>query len=444
MSVRTVFLLLSKDLRGLRRSPAVLATLVAYPLALALLVGLVADYAVAKPRVALVDEDGLPAVVSIGGARFHVDRTIRRVASEVELVRLAPSEARSALRSGRVVAAVTVPRGFVADLRGMTESPTLRLELTRGPVSSHVRQQVHALVYALNRRLQRAYVAANLRYIGLIEHGGGGAFLGRSFEVLGLDGTEALLRQLPPSSERDRIEAFVATARLALSQAGASLRATANPIELREVEARGRTSILSAEIQADALALTIAFLALVVAAGALAAERDENVLGRLTRGLVSYEELAAAKIALAAVLSLVVGGALAVAFGGAVELAGAVGGEPWGRLPVLLAGIALAGASVGALGVLLGAVARDARTASLLSLLVVLPLVFLGLIPREVVPVAGVMSDAFPFAHAVRLFSSVLFEPSPWESVAREALWLAALGGLFAVLARASMRRLAE
>ena len=44
-------------------------------------------------------------------------------------------------------------------------------------------------------------------------------------------------------------------------------------------------------MQAYALAVTIAFLALLLAAGALAAERDENVIGRLVRGLVASGEL---------------------------------------------------------------------------------------------------------------------------------------------------------
>src|SRR5439155_12408323 len=71
-----VLLLLRKDLRILRRSPALAAILVAYPLVIAGLVGLVAGYASSKPRVALVDEDHLPARVVVGGRSFDVNRTI--------------------------------------------------------------------------------------------------------------------------------------------------------------------------------------------------------------------------------------------------------------------------------------------------------------------------------------------------------------------------------
>ena len=45
-----VWLLLRKDLTVLRRSPLLLGALLAYPVVIALLVGLVAGYASSKPR----------------------------------------------------------------------------------------------------------------------------------------------------------------------------------------------------------------------------------------------------------------------------------------------------------------------------------------------------------------------------------------------------------
>ncbi len=49
--MKPVRLLLWKDLTVLRRSPLLLGLLVSYPVIIALLVGLVAGYANAKPRV---------------------------------------------------------------------------------------------------------------------------------------------------------------------------------------------------------------------------------------------------------------------------------------------------------------------------------------------------------------------------------------------------------
>ena len=107
--------------------------------------------------------------------------------------------------------------GFVADLKEMVRSPTLVLRTTKGGVAPRVNQQVQALVYSLNRQLQEAYIAANLEYVRLILHGGSGTFLGRHFSVLGLDGAERLLRELPRGPRLDRIRAFVTVARLALA-----------------------------------------------------------------------------------------------------------------------------------------------------------------------------------------------------------------------------------
>ena len=133
---------------------------------------------------------------------------------------------------------------------------------------------------------------------------------------------------------------------------------------------------------------------------------------------------------------------MAAKFGVIVQAGNVVGGEPWERLPLLAVGLALAGASLGALGSLLGALAREARTASLVAVLVVMPIVFVGLVPQQVVPVAGWISDALPFAHAVRYFASSLYDTSPWATVLRELGWLIGLGAIFGGLARLASRRL--
>jgi len=441
--MRPVWLLLRKDLTVLRRSPLLLGALLAYPIVIALLVGLVAGYASSKPRIAFVDEDGIPPVVTVGGHRFHIQTVIDGVAKQVTLVRMSADEAARELSSGEVVATITVPGGFIGDLLTTVHSPSLELRTGSGGLAPRVTQQVQALVYQLNRKLQAGYIAANLRYVRLILHGGNASFVGRRFDVLGLDRMERQLDALPQNRRVAAIRRFVRIARLALAQTGAALEATANPIELKQPATRGRSWVLSAQVQSYGIALTVTFLALLLAAGAAAAERDEGTIGRLRRGLVSLGQLVCAKVALAAVVGLALGGALALVFGVVVEIGGVTGGEPWARLPLLLAGVLLAAAAVGTLGTLLGALAREARTASLLAVLVVLPVVFLGLVPRGAVPAAWWISDFLPFAHAVRLFGAALYDTSPWRAVGVEAAWLLGLGAVFGWLARLGMRRLA-
>ena len=440
--------LLGKDLRTLSRSPALVIALVVYPLFIALLVALVVRFASERPRVAFVDLDELPEVLIIGGQEFNVDRVIRRVETEVDLVPLAEDEARRALETGDVVASITVPRGFASRLRGMVRSPVLVLETTGGGLSTRVERQTEALVYNLNRQLQDRYISASLDYVRILREGGRGTFLGNEFDVVGLDRVREILSGLARGAD-DRavaarireLENFVGEALVALEQSDETLRATANPIEFETRNAQEPAQLVSAEVQGAALALTLAFLCMLVASAGIAAERDENAIGRLARGLVRLGELVAAKVALAVVLAVGLGITLAVVFGIGLELAGAPG-EPWERVPLLALGLAFAGAAFGGLGALLGVLAREARTASFVTLLVALPIVLLGFLPEVSVAPAAWVSEAFPFVHSARFFESALYGKDPWAALGRETAWLLALAAAFALAARAGVRRL--
>jgi hypothetical protein len=436
-----VLLLLRKDLTVLRRSPLLLGALLAYPVVIALLVGLVAGYASSKPRVAWVDEDHVPPVVQVAGHRFRVQAIVDEVSRNVTLVRMDAGEAARELSSGEVVATITVPEGFVGALETTAESPSLVLRTGTGAVAPRVTQQVQALVYRLNRQLQSVFITANLRFVELLLHGGKGSFLGRPFTVLGLGRTQALLASLPQNERVRAIAAFVRDAKTGLARTGTALQATAHPIELRQAKAKGRSWLLSSQVQSYGIALTVTFLALLLAAGAAAAEHDEGTIGRLRRGLVSLGQLVWSKVALAAVVGVALGAAIAVVFGLVVEVGGVSGGEPWARIPLLLVGVALAAAVVGCAGALLGALAREARAASLLAVLIVLPVVFLGLVPREALSFAWWVSEFLPFAHAVRWFGAALYDTSPWRTLGLQTLWLLGIGSVLWGLARLSLRR---
>jgi hypothetical protein len=440
--VTAALLLLRKDLLVLRRSRALLVILLAYPLVIAVLIGLIAGYANTKPRVAFVDEDHLPDRVTLAGQVFYPQRVIDRVAKNVRLIEMSREDARRALDSGRVAGVLTIPSGFLKTLETFVQSPTIYLQTGTGALAARIEQQAQALVYNLNGILQESFIKADEGYVALLLHGGKGEVLGRRFDVLGLDGMKRILARLPHTPELDALREFGDDATKALGLTGVAIRAAATPIQLERVPDRGRTWILSAQVQAYGLALTISFLALLLAAGSIAAERDENVIGRLARGLVRLGQLVWAKVALAATVALVLGLAVAITFGIVVEAGSVVGGEPWERLPLVVVGLLLAGGSLGAFGALIGGLAREARAASLAAILVVLPLVFLGLVPHEVLPEAGWVSDAFPFSHAVRFFASALFDVSPWTTLLKEGAWLLGLGAVYGLLARVAAKRL--
>jgi ABC-type Na+ efflux pump permease subunit len=442
-------LLLGKDLRVLGRSRALLAALVLYPLVFAVLVGLVVRYASDRPRVAFVDLDHLPETLTVGGQRFNVPRVISQVQGSVELVPLEEEEADRQLATGAIVAEIVVPPGFASKLRGMVESPRLILKTSRGGLSGRVEQQTQALVYALNRRLQDAYIKANLDYVRLIVEGGKGSFLGDEFSIVGLDRAAEMLDEIRRAADDPEIVAratelatFVREAKLALGASDESLRATANPIQLQIDSKAGRTWLLSAQLQAYALGLTLAFICVLLAAAALAAERDENVIGRLARGLVRLRDLVLAKVLLAALVAVALGFAIAVLFGALAELLHVSGGEPWQRLPLLVVGLGLAGAAFGAFGALVGAVARESRTAVLVAFLAALPLVLVGLVPEGAARAAWWAAHAFPFSHSVDFFQAALYDTDPWGTLAREAAWLLGLGLAFGAAARLAVRRL--
>src|SRR5207245_1879437 len=106
------------------------------------------------------------------------------------------------------------------------------------------------------------FIAANLRYVQLILHGGDASFLGKHISVLGLDSMERELNGLPASARVERIRSFTRVARLALAQTGNALAATAHPIQLAQPKQKGRSWVLSAQVQAYGIALTVTFLAL--------------------------------------------------------------------------------------------------------------------------------------------------------------------------------------
>ncbi len=446
--MRPVKLLLGKDLRVLRRSPGVVAALVLYPLFVALIVGLVVRYTGERPRLALVDEDGLPAVMEVGGVEFDVQKLFDDAAKDVQLVKMSSDEAERELDAGKVLGILVVPEGFTRDVQSLVETPTVLLRTTPGGFATRTIEKTQALIYSLNRQLQKAYIEKDLGYVRLLLDGGTGTILGNDFSLIGLAEAQRRLEELAKNpdpqvaSEAEELRRFLSQATVAIEGVGDFLKATANPIELEAQREGGRAVLLSTQVQAYALALTLAFVGLLLAAAAIAAERDENVIGRLVQRLVRLRELVAEKVVLVALVASAIGFVLAVAFGVVVAVGDVPGGEPWARLPLVALGLLLAGAAFGALGVVVGALSQEARTATLVAFLVALPIVLIGLVPPGSVPAAGWVSDAFPFVHAARFFSAALSDAAPAGSVAREAGWLIGLLALYSVLARASVRRL--
>jgi ABC-2 type transport system permease protein len=442
-----VLLLLGKDLRVVRRTPILLAALIVYPLVIALLVGLLVRHAGERPRVALVDQAGLSSSILLGNRRFDLRRLFEE-ATEVKFERMSREQAAQALDTGRVVATITVPRDFTVRLRRLRESPSLTLRTTEDAFGARVGEKMRALVYAVNLKLQQAFIEANLSYIDLLERGGQGRIGETELDLIGLGRAQRLLEEIARSPDPGvaadaRVLAdFLEQVEGGVGQVGAFLRATANPVRLVVVSNGGRTWLLSAQVQAYALAISLAFVAVLLGAAVVTTERAERTIGRLVRGLAGLGHLVVEKVLLVACVGTVLSLALALVFGAIVELGSVTGGEPWERLPLLAIGLVLASAAFGALGVALGTLARDASGAMLVAMLVTLPVTVLGLLPQGSVPAADWIASLVPFGHVVDYAQAALYDPDPGSELTRAGAWLLGLGVAYTAAARLLARRL--
>ena len=109
--------LLLKDLTILRRSRVLVAVLVLYPVAIALLIGLAISRSPGKPRVAIVDETPPGQTVQVGSARVEVSRYAEQLFSQVQPSRV-PTRAQAVqeIKAGKVLAAVVIPADIASRL----------------------------------------------------------------------------------------------------------------------------------------------------------------------------------------------------------------------------------------------------------------------------------------------------------------------------------------
>jgi ABC-2 type transport system permease protein len=116
----------------------------------------------------------------------------------------------------------------------------------------------------------------------------------------------------------------------------------------------------------------------------------------------------------------------------------------WSRAGLWLLALAFGAAAFGALGVAIGALAREVRAASLLAFLLSLPLAFLALVPAGSVAsglydTMRAISFVFPFKSALQALDAAVNSASP--AIGVSILHLAALTAVFGVLARLGLRR---
>jgi ABC-2 type transport system permease protein len=438
--------LLAKDLLILRRSRLLVALLVIYPIAIALLIGLAISRSPGKPKVAVVDETPPGQTVSVGNRRVSVDAYAQQIFSQVQSERVATrSQAVQKIESGEVLAAVVIPPNIAARLGAGLKQAQLEVIYNGNALEqSIVRAQIESALAQANVGFSEQIQRAASQAIGALLSGRNLGVLGVP-ELVGLGKIapelQAIAERLPQGRDRTTLEQIAGFASFAASNLGLAknvLATIGQPIHVKTTLISGRRTPLNTFAVVVAVSISLMFVCVLLASGGLALEREEHTLARLVRGLSSRAGLLLEKALLAAGCSFVLALAMLAGIGAFVTL-------DWSRIGLWLAALALAAAAFAALGVAIGALAREVRAASLLAFLLSLPLAFLALVPSGAVghglyDAISAISFVFPFKAALQALDAAVNGASP--SLGGPLVHLAVLSAAFGALAYAGLRRL--
>jgi ABC-type transport system involved in cytochrome c biogenesis permease component len=440
--------LLVKDLRILKRSPLLVTLLVLYPVLIGALVGAAVTREPGKPKVAfanLVSEED--SELSVGGETLDASSYADVLFESIDPVRVdSREEAVELVRSGEVLGALIVPEDVTGRLQStinLAGGDPPELEVIYNAESPLKRARVEAVIES---RLAEANLALSERlteiaaeYIGIIVEGGEFSLLGQTFQVLGLERAQtvigAVVEQLPPGSDlRPALEQVERFARLAADNLDVSepiLASIGEPVRVKQTVLEGTDVPLDTFAIAVAVTFALMFVTLLLSAGLLAHEREENAYDRLVRGLVGRGALIVEKVGVSAAFSL----PAAVAMLGVVALFFEFDA---GRIPDWIPALAAGAVAFAAMGVAIGAVAREIQTASLLAFGLSLPVAFLALVPEGSVSsglygVVSAVSALFPFKPTLEALDG--------DDLLRHVAHLAGLAVAFGVLARLALRR---
>jgi ABC-2 type transport system permease protein len=446
--------LLGKDLRILRRSPLLVSLLVAYPVLIAVLIGLALSKGPDKPRVAILNQ--LPQQseeVAIAGTTVKPADYANELFEAIVPVRVRTrAEAVRKVRDGDVLAAIIVPPDLVTRLQktislsGTGPKPAVEvLYNAEDPVKQQfVQSTIDARVADLNKVVSTKLTQIAAGYLDILLSGGKFSILGRDFDIAGLKKSKTLIDSVltrTPESSPDhealrRVSRFAQLAIDNLDLSDTVLSSLATPVKVNQTIVKGRRTPLDAFAVTVAVTMSLMLVGVLLAAGMLALEREEHAFARLVRGLVSRTGLLVEKVVLSAgcaaavTLVMVAGVSLFVSL-------------DWSRSPLWVVALGAGGLAFGAMGVAIGALAREVRAASLLAILLALPIAFLALVPSGAVAqglydAIRAVSALFPFGAALDATDAALNDAG---GLGGALAHLAALVVGWSVLARVALQR---
>jgi ABC-type multidrug transport system permease subunit len=438
--------LLRKDLVILRRSRLLVAVLVLYPVLISLLIGFALSRSPSKPKVAIVNLSPPGHSIELGESHLNISRYTSGLLGEIKPVALSSrQEAIQAVKSGKVLAAVVIPLDITEKLSSaLTQAQVEVIYNGDALEQSFVQSTIESALARANLSLSDEIKHIAAQDIDLLLTGGNFSVLGTPHDILGLSHITSVLhgvvRRTPAGADRSALKRIASFADFAAQNLGLSkevLSTVSQPIQVKSALVRGRRTPLDSYAVVVAVTISLMFICVLLAAGSVALEREENAFARLVRGLVSREKLLVEKVLLAAGCSFVIAFVMLAGISAFVSL-------DWSRVGLWVLALAVGSLAFGAMGVAIGALAREVRAASLLAFLLSLPLAFLALVPGGSVAVGlyeviRVLSLMFPFKAALQAADAAVNGASP--SIGVPLIHLFILTVLFGLLARVGLRR---
>ncbi len=447
--------LLVKDLQILRRSPLLVGLLVVYPIAIALMIGFALSSPPSKPTVAFYNE--VPkgkGTISLGSQKLDVAGYTKDLLRSVQPIKVhSQAEAIAAVRDGRALAAVVIPADLPQQVQNLITqgvgNPTVQLFLnSKDPIErQYVDQAISSRINQVEQDVSKQVLRVAVNDLQQVLNGGGVQILGQTVRLLGLRNARTIVQGTLASLPRDsplrpalaQVVSFADLAIQGLAFAKPVLGTIGTPLTVNESQLAGRTTPTDAYAAAIAVIVSLMFVAMLLAAGMLALERSEHAYPRLIRGLITTGRLLSEKVVLAGGCATLVTLLMAAFVSLFVHL-------EWARFALWLMSLAVASLAFGALGVAIGAVAREVSAASLMAFLVSLPIAFVALVPANAVSgtlktVLDVIAFLFPFKAALQAVSNAFSGTSP--AVGLPLVHLAILAAAFGAIAAVGMRRFA-
>ncbi len=444
-----------KDLQILRRSPLLVGLLIVYPIVLALMIGFALSSPPGKPKVAFYSEVAPGGGrIGFGSQQINISHYAAQLFQSIQPIKVSSrQEAIAKVKDGQALAALIIPSDLVSQIQSLVTagvgSPTVELVLnSRDPLDRQfVQQAISSRLNQVEQAVSRQVLRVAINDLQQVLNGGTINLAGENFQLLGLRDSRAVVKgaiaALPRGSPlRPALQHVVGFADLAIAGLGFAspvLGSIGTPLTVEQTQLSGRTTPTTSYAVTIAVVVSLMLLTLLLAAGLLALERSENAYRRLVRGLVSPGRLLSEKIAISAACAGGVTLMMAAIVSIFVHL-------DWARFELWVLALALGGIAFGALGVAIGGLAREVSVASLMALLLSLPIAFVALVPASAVSGAvktllDVIAFVFPFKAALEAASNAFTGSAP--GIGGPLLHLLVLALIFGGLARLAVRRLA-